>query len=187
MYRPTITRGFGALTPEVWARIAKAVLWVERNGGDVSSAVERTTKQPSQTPIGRVQEFILARITEVTALSGSGDGAYQWKYAWEKVGVVGGSGGAAATGEGSADVGSVASTDAGNDWAINLCELGNSSGERSGYAFTGDSITDSDGYRIQKVRVGTIVQLFSTRHSTGTNRLQWFFYYQNVVDGECPA
>lgn len=178
--KPTISKGFGALTPEVWSRMVETIAWVEANKGacENTNAASARIKQIVQTPS---QNYILAKITSAVDLNGAGNACFQWKYGWEKQGVSGGAGAAAATSSGvTADV-----SDA-NTWAINLCELGNTSALRGGYPHTSDHITGSEGYRIGKIPVDTIVQLFSTRHTSGSTRLQWFFYYQNPVLGACP-
>ena len=179
--KPTISKGLGAFTPEVWSRMVDTIAWVEANKGAVMNtlaATSRITKHIA-TPD---QGYILAKITSAVDLNGAGNACFQWKYGWVKQGVSGGAGAAAATATGVTADASDADT-----WAINVCELGNTALLRGGYPHTSNDITGSTGYRISKIPVNTIVQLFSTRHTSGSNRLQWFFYYQNTVMGECPA
>ena len=178
--KPTISKGIGALTPEVWSRMVDTIAWVEANKGTINNTLAATSriKQVVDSPI---QNYILAKITSAADLNGAGNACFQWKYGWVKQGVSGGGSAAAATSSGITADASDADT-----WAINLCELGNTATMRGGYPHTSDHITGSDGYRIGKIPVDTIVQLFSTRHTSGSTRLQWFFYYQNPVLGACP-
>ena len=179
--KPTISKGIGALTPEVWGRMVDTIAWVEANKGLINNSLAATAriKPLTKTPD---QGFILARITTVATLLGSGQGAFQWKYGFETIGVTGGASGATATTTNVTPYSSDADT-----WAINITELGNTSILRGGYAHVDDHIESAEGYRITQVLVGTVVQMFSTRHSVTTTRLQWFFNAQNPVTGVCPA
>lgn len=178
--KPTITKGLGALTPEVWSRLVETIAWVEANKGAVMNTLAATARiKPNiSTPD---QGYILAKITSAEDLNGAGDACFQWKYGFEKVGFVGG---ASACTTSTANVTATVSDEL--TWAVNLCEAGNTATSRSGYPHTSDEITGSSGYRIGKVPEDSIVQLFSSRHTTTSTRLQWFFYYQNPVVGGCP-
>ena len=179
--KPTITKGIGALTPEVWNRLVDTIQWVEANKGLINNSLAATARIKTNTKTPD-QGYILARITSVVILQGTGLGAYQWKYGFETIGVAGGAGGATPTTSNVSPYTSDADT-----WAINISELGNTSILRGGYAHVDDHISGSDGYRITQVLVGTVVQMFSTRHSVTSTRLQWFFNAQNPVTGVCPA
>lgn len=178
--KPTITKGLGALTPEVWSRMVDTIAWVEANKGAVMNTLAATARIKTNitTPD---QGYILAKITSAEDLNGAGNACFQWKYGWLKQGVGGGASAVAATDSGVTEDASTETT-----WAMNLCELGNTAVLRNGYPHVSDHITNSDGFRIAKVPVGTIVQMFSTRHTATSTRLQWFFNYPNPTIGECP-
>ena len=178
--KPTISKGIGALTPEVWGRLVDTIAWVEANKGVVNNMVAATSRVKTNITTTD-QGFILAKIGTVTELNGAGAACFQWKYGFTKVGFVGG---ANACSTSTANVTATADTE--TTWAINLCEAGNTATLRSGYAHASNVIVGSDGFSIGQVPTNTIVQLFSSRHTTTTSRLQWFFYYQNPVVGGCP-
>lgn len=177
MIKPIITHGLGALTPEAWSRIVNAVSFVEFNKQRISSKIAEPLRGVSDIE----QNYILAKITTATELNGAGSACFQWKYGFVKVGLSGGANAAQSTVTNVTAVTSDADT-----WAINLCELGNTAALRSGFEHTSNHIVNSDGFLIGKIPLGTIVQMFSTRHSVTSNRLQWFFNYQNPVVGACP-
>lgn len=178
MIKPIITHGLGALTPEAWSRIVNAVSFVENNKQRIASKIA----EPLRSELDIDQKFILAKITAATELNGTGTACFQWKYSFVKVGLSGGASACTSTTTNVTPIASDAAT-----WAINLCELGNTATSRSGYEHTSNHITNGDGFRIAKIPDNTIVQMFSTRHSVTSNRLQWFFNYQNPVVGSCPA
>ena len=178
--KPTISKGIGALTPEVWSRMVDTIAWVEANKGAVMNTLGASAriKQMVTTPD---QGYILAKITTADDLNGAGNACFQWKYGFIKVGFAGGASACTVSTANITQTESDAAT-----WAINLCESGNTATSRGGYPHTSNDITGSTGYRIGKIPVDTIVQLFSSRHATTSSRLQWFFYYQNPVVGNCP-
>jgi len=180
--KPVIGKGLGALTPEVWAEIVKAISFAKSNATLSISDQTGQTSFPSLT---------LAKITGSSALEGSGQGERRWKYSWKRVVLLGSQ--SACTGEEPENgrvVGSLTNgtTDGSpSTWAINLFEIGNTSTLRGGYTHSSESndIVASSGWRTVKVPDDTIVPMIPMRLAQG--RLQWCFWYPNPVSGACTT
>lgn len=181
-----ITHGLGALTPEAWSGFVSAAEWVQGNGAGVSrsGAVQKS--------IGGFEavypEITLAKITSAQDLSGSGDGAYMWKYAWTRVVLSGSQSAVSSTVPAHGQVTGTTtngSTETPSTWAVNLYEIGNVSGVRLGYTHVSDSILGSTGYRVVRVPNDTIVPMIPMRIESG--RLQWLFWYPNPIGGSCAV
>lgn len=180
--KPIISKGLGALTPEVWAEIVKAVSFAKSNA---------TLAISDQTGDSSFPSLTLAQITGSSVLEGSGLASRRWKYSWKRVVVLGTQ--STCTAEEPANgrvVGSITdgTTDAApSKWAINLFELGNTATLRGGYTHSSDTnyIVGSNGFQTAKVPDDTIVPMIPMRLVQG--RLQWCFWYPNPVDGACTT
>jgi hypothetical protein len=161
--KPTISKGLGALTPETWGQIYAAVQATgnaDRTGSDYS-------KREKRFP---------ARITGNAIISA---GRARWKYAWEETRRT------TATGVALASPSNARSGTVSVDVAINLLEIGNTTGTAYGYLVTNLELTNAPGYEIKPIPDGTIVEMIMRRASNGA--LAYEFLAPNPIDGECPA
>jgi hypothetical protein len=179
--KPEITKGIGALNPDAWRQIVAAAQFVSEFG----QQLKVIAANGASSGAGGI---FLAKIDSASALQGSGDGEYLWKYSWTKV-VLQGSQSTVTTAtpgqgtlSGSLTDGSTASP---STWAINMHEIGNTSALRNGYTHASDSISGSEGYRIVRVPNTTVVPMTTLRLDTG--RMQYAFWYPNPVGGSCAA
>lgn len=179
--KPEISKGIGALDPDAWRQIVAAAKFVS----DFGQQLKVVAANGAGSGAGGI---FLAKIDSASALQGSGDGAYLWKYSWTKV-VLQGSQSTVTTATpsqgtltGSLTNGSTASP---STWAINMHEIGNTSALRNSYAHASDSISGSEGYRIVRVPNSVVVPMTTLRLDTG--RMQYAFWYPNPVGGSCAA
>jgi len=162
--KPTISKGLGALTPETWGEIYAAV--------QATGASDRTGEDYSK----REKRFP-ARITGNLIVT---SGRARWKYAWEEVRR------AQAT---AFSVGLPSNYKTGTtstDFAVNLLEIGNTSGLAYGYAHDGTlELDNADGFYFAPVPNGVIVEMVMRRASDGG--LAYEFSAPNPIAGSCPA
>jgi hypothetical protein len=177
--KPEISKGIGALTPDAWRQIVSAAKFVS----DFGQQLKVIVANGASSGAGGI---FLAKIDSASALQGSGNGEYLWKYSWTKV-VLQGSQSTVTTDtpaqgtlSGSLTNGSTSSP---STWAINMHELGNTSVLRNGYTHASNSIVGSEGYRIVRVPNTTVVPMTTLRLDTG--RMQYAFWYPNPVGGSC--
>jgi len=179
---PSIAKGFGALTPTMWGRMMEMLEWFEGAGlGQVTSdQIAQITALASsverlKTPI----RVIMAKITGSDSLATN-----RFKYAWSQcyidssnaVQVV--DGGESGTYEDSATT-----------YAINLCEMGNTSTdvgpgvEVDGTDFPGTFAMQAAGKTRGGTVLGLAVPLFPVMMNTG--EIRWCFFASNAIDGTC--
>jgi len=200
--KPSISRGLGALTPEVWSRLTSAIAFVEEYR---ESIAEMAAQQGTAfAPSARV---FWAKITGSKEMSGCGTNpnCYRWRYGWKKVKIsvqessgatvvvptdyaVGGEGSLVGSKDDEANYGT--SNPTLSTFALNLCEIGNTTTLRSGYATDGTSgyLKDGsaqqvNGWYVQQVPTDTIVLMSAVRTFNG--RAQYVFSMQNPVNGVC--
>jgi hypothetical protein len=201
--KPTIQRGLGALTPEVWSRLNSVIGFVETYRDAIAAmAAERSGGFDENA------RLFFAKITghkEMDAC-GTDPNCFRWRYGWKKVKIsvtevsaktvvvandyaVGADGSL----EGSKDNEANYSTSSPtlSTFAVNLCEIGNTTTIRSGYRTDGASgyiLDGSDqalvGWYVQPIPVNTIVMMSAIRTFNG--RAQYAFSMQNSIDGACP-
>lgn len=162
--KPTINKGLGALTPDTWGQIYASV--------QATGASDRTGEDYSK----REKRFP-ARITG-NAIETSGTA--RWKYSWEEV---------RRTGATVFTVGLPSNYKTGTnltDFAVNLLEIGNTSGSAYGYAHDANlQLTDAEGYFFGPIPINVIVEMIMRRASDGG--LAYEFCAPNPIAGVCPA
>lgn len=167
--KPTITKGLGALTPEVWSQIYALVQGQGADGGTPPSV-------RSQQSRGGDRERFLARITGAEQVSARAI----WQYEWEQVRVQT-AGGAAPT------ITTVLNghTDGAQGVAWNILEMGNTATVAFGFDVTnGVQLNAFEGFSIDRVPNNTIVQMWFTRATNGALRAE--FVAPNPITGACP-
>lgn len=162
--KPTISKGLGALTPETWGEIYQAVQATgasDRTGNDYSNREKRFP----------------ARITgNLIATSGRA----RWKYSWEEVRRAQASAFTVATPTNNK------SGSTSTDFAVNLLEIGNTSGNAYGYAHDGTlQLNSAQGFYFAPIPNGVIVEMVMRRASDGG--LAYEFCAPNPITGTCPA
>lgn len=169
--KPTITRGLGALTPATWAEIYATVSGAGADGGG------GTITRPPKTAGGDRERF-LATIGAATQISGRAI----WNYEWTQV--------RAQTTASSVTTANVSNglnnTTQGKAW--NILEWANTDAVAYGYnvdTANGVDLTDYEGFKIDKVPAGTVVQMWLTRATDGTLRAE--FMAPNPITGACPT
>lgn len=167
--KPKITRGLGALTPATWAEIYATVAGAGADGGG------GTITRPPKTAGGDRERF-LATIGAATQIAGKAI----WNYAWTQVRAQ-----TTSTSVTTANVtNGLSSTTQGVAW--NILEWANTATIAYGYSVAdGTDLTDYEGFKIDKVPAGTVVQMWLTRATDGTLRAE--FMAPNPITGECPA
>jgi hypothetical protein len=167
--KPTITRGLGALTPQVWSQLYELVQGQGADGG------EQLSSRGQRTAGGDRQRF-LAKITASTQIAARAI----WRYEWIQVRVQ--------TAEAAAPtITEVASghSDSTQGEAWNILEMGNTANIAFGYGVTnGVVLTGFEGFAFEPVPDNTIVQMWFTRATNGALRAE--FIYMNPIDGQCP-
>jgi hypothetical protein len=162
--KPTINKGLGALTPETWGEIYSAV--------QATGATDRTGSDYSK----REKRFP-ARITGNLIFA---SGRARWKYSWEEV---------RRASKISVTLSLPSNYKSGStstDFAVNLLEIGNTSGLAYGYAHDGTlELDNADGFYFAPVPNGVIVEMVMRRASDGG--LAYEFCAPNPITGTCPA
>lgn len=162
--KPTINKGLGALTPETWGEIYAAV--------QATGASDRTGEDYSK----REKRFP-ARITGNLIVT---SGTARWKYAWEEVRR------SQATAFTVGLPSNYKSGTTSTDFAVNLLEIGNTSGSAYSYAHDASlQLTDAEGYYFGPIPNGVIVEMVMRRASDGG--LAYEFSAPNPIAGSCPA
>jgi hypothetical protein len=166
--KPTITKGLGALTPEVWSQIYALVQGQGADGGTPPSV-------RSQQSRGGDRERFLAKITAGAQVAGFAI----WQYSWEQVRV---------QTSGAAPVITTVTnghTNAAQGAAWNILEMANTATKAFGFDVTnGVELNDFEGFSISRVPDATIVQMWFTRATNGSLRAE--FAAPNPITGTCP-
>lgn len=167
--KPTITKGLGALTPQVWAQLYEVVEGQGADGG------ERLSSRGQRTPGGDRQRF-LAKITAANQITSRAI----WRYEWTQVRVQ--------TSEGAAPTITTVTnghSDSSQGEAWNILEMGNTANLAFGYGVTnGVVLADYEGFSFGPVPENTIVQMWFSRATDGSLRPE--FIYMNPISGQCP-
>lgn len=161
--KPTINKGLGALTPETWGQIYSAVQATnssDRTGDDYS-------KREKRFP---------ARITGNAIITA---GRARWKYSWEEVRRTNATGVTVTVPTNNKSGTTIA------DAAINLLEIGNTTGVAYGYSVSNLELVNATGFLIKAIPDGTIVEMIMRRSSDGA--LAYEFIAPNPIDGICPS
>lgn len=162
--KPTINKGLGALTPETWGEIYAAV--------QATGSSDRTGEDYSK----REKRFP-ARITGNLIFA---SGLARWKYSWEEVRR------ASKTSITLSLPSNYKTGTTSTDFAVNLLEIGNTSGSAYGYAHDASlQLTDAEGYYFGPIPNGVIVEMVMRRASDGG--LAYEFCAPNPIAGSCPA
>lgn len=167
--KPTITKGLGALTPQVWAQLYELVQGQGADGG------ERLSSRGQRTPGGDRQRF-LARLTGANQVASRAI----WQYQWEQVRVQ--------TAQDAAPTITVVlngHNDSTQGEAWNILEMANTEILAFGFDVTnGVELDDFEGFSLNHVPLDTVVQMWFTRATDGTLRAE--FSAPNPITGECP-
>ena len=177
---PLMERGIGLITPPMWARIM-GMLEAYETQATANPALEITSLRSAINGLLAEIPFFLAKITGSTAIS-----ANKYKYAWTEVLLDGSSAGSVVTKPGGL------SGTTGDGFALNLCELNNTSSNVS----PGVCITGCDypaGFTMRAIGdvisggtdVDTVVVMFNLHDDEGG--LQPAFLLANAHDGDCTA
>lgn len=166
---PQISRGLGRLSPQLFARLMRALKFVETRGKDLEALLYSSGISP-----GARRPYFPAVITG-SARIGTEE---RFKYSWNAVGL-----------EGDTDVDSVAGlsgTAGGSDYAINLCEINNTATDVApGVALNGADYPA--GYSMQPIKNSPVVIMFAIREWSGADegKLRYVFSMPNAHDGTC--
>ena len=181
---PRITEGLGKLTPELWDRQMAMLLFFEENYGELRNIASKTSMRTWSKP------FFMARITGSLAMGGGASN--RWKYAWTEV--------LMQTDDTFDDKTNGLSGDTGTDYAINLCEIDNTSTDVGpGVMLNGPNYPSN----FAPLAIGT---LFDEQSPGGTgadldsevqvvvpmyqirdndNAVRYVFFAANAHDGDC--
>jgi len=135
------------------------LLWVESSTGSDKRAVVQ---------IDHSNDSVLAIITSATP-----NGTNAWSYSWSEADINDGDFTAIVGGKSSSTYGS----------AFNLNEAPNSG---SGVQGNGIDVANLNGFEIQPIGVGAVVELHGPHKYTDLSN-NWFFSAVNTVDGECAS
>lgn len=167
--KPTITRGLGALTPQVWSQLYELVQGQGADGG------EQLSSRGQRTAGGDRQRF-LARLIGANQIAGRAI----WRYEWEQVRVQ--------TTQNAAPTITVVTnghTDTAQGEAWNILEMGNTAALAFGFDVTnGVQLNAFEGFSLNHVPLDTVVQMWFTRATNGALRAE--FSAPNPITGACP-
>lgn len=161
--KPTINKGLGALTPETWGQIYAAVQ--ATNGSDRTG--DDYSKREKRFP---------ARITGNAIITA---GRARWKYSWEEVRRTTATGVTITVPTNNKSGTTIA------DAAINLFEIGNTTGVAYGYSVSNLELVNATGFLFKAIPDGTIVEMIMRRSNDGA--LAYEFMAPNPIDGICPS
>jgi len=165
---PRVSKGLGKLTPELWARLMKALKFIETRRLDLEGLIG------SPSSLGVRRPYFLAKITGNTRIGTE----FRYKYSFEAMGLEGDD-----ETDGPANL---TGTTGGDDYALNLCEINNTATDVApGVDVSGSSYPA--GYEMQPIKFNPIVVMFAVREWTGTNegRIRYVFSMANAHDGTC--
>jgi hypothetical protein len=167
--KPTITKGLGALTPEVWSQLYALVQGQGADGGVPPSVRNERAR-------GGDRERFLAKITAANQVSSRAI----WQYEWVQVRVL--------TAENASPTITTVTnghSDTAQGAAWNILEMANTESKAFGFDVTnGVDLNDFDGFAIEPVPTDTVVQMWFTRATDGSLRAE--FAAPNPINGTCP-